>query len=90
MAVAVASATGGLTYDLRWYDGSQSIVPLWWLGVWEPGTDELVRTEILDGPCSVSPLDLHVWLAGAAPAPVAALLVGLAARAVGVGSTPAP
>ena len=90
VAVAVTSATGELTYDLRRYDGSQSLVPLWWFGVWERGTDELVRTEVLDGPCSVSPLDLHAWLTGAAPDPVAALLVSMAARAVGVGPALVP
>jgi hypothetical protein len=33
-AVGVTSVNGDLAYDLRWYDESQSIVPLWWLGVW--------------------------------------------------------
>jgi len=84
-AVGVTSVNGDLAYDLRWYDGSQSIVPLWWLGVWESGTDELLRTEVLDGPCSVSPLDLFAWLAELAPDPVAVHLVGLAARTAGLG-----
>jgi hypothetical protein len=45
----------------------------------------LLRTEVLDGPCSVSPLDLFAWLAELAPDPVAVHLVGLAARTAGLG-----
>ena len=84
-AVRVTAAAGKFVYDLRWYDHSESIVPLWWLGVWEPATDELVHTEVLDGPSSVSPRDLFGWLGGVAPGPLAAHLVGRAARAVGIG-----
>jgi hypothetical protein len=89
-SVRVTAAACELDYDLRWYDDRESIVPLWWLGVWERATDDLVHTEVLDGPCSVSPRDLFAWLAGAAPEPVAAHLVGQAARAVGVGPSLVP
>lgn len=81
-AVRVTAVDRDLAYDLRWYDESASIVPLWWLGIWERGSDELVRTEILQGPRTHSPRDLFDWLAGAAPEPLAAHLVAVVAGVV--------
>ena len=81
-AVRVTAVDRDLAYDLRWYDESASIVPLWWLGIWERGSDELVRTEILQGPRAHSPRDLFDWLAGAAPGPLAAHRVAAVAGVV--------
>ena len=64
-ALRVTATALPLRYDLRWYDGSESIVPLWWLGVWGPGADDLFRTEVLQGPLGVSPGQLYDWLVGA-------------------------
>ena len=79
-AVRVTASALPLRYDLRWYDDTESIVPLWWLGVWGPGVDELVRTEALQGPRQESPTRLYAWLVEVVP-PVAAAC--LAADAVG-------
>jgi hypothetical protein len=73
-ALAVAANSSDLVYDVRWYDDTESVVPLWWLGVWVRGTDHLVHTEILQGPRSMSRRDLYDWLARTAPAPIASRL----------------
>lgn|GEM_PF-4726279 len=74
-AVRVTAAALPLRYDLRWYDDTESIVPLWWLGVWGPGVDELVRTEVLQGSRLVPPADLYSWLVQVVPPAAAARLV---------------
>ncbi len=81
-AVRVTVSSHELLYDLRWYDDSESIVPLWWLGAWERGTDELLHTGIIQGPRSLSPRALFDWLTEAAPSSLAAHLVGAVAEAV--------
>lgn len=79
-AVRVTAAALPLRFELRWYDDTESIVPLWWLGVWGPHTDELIRTEVLQGPRHVSREALYAWLADIVPTPAAH---GLAADAAG-------
>jgi len=81
-AVRVTVVSQDLVHDLRWYDDAASIVPLWWLGIWLRGTDQLVHTSILQGPRTLSPLALFTWLSETAPAAVAVHLVGTAAEAV--------
>ena len=78
--VRVTAVALPLRYDLRWYDESESIVPLWWLGVWGPGADELIRTEVLQGPRRLPPSDLYEWLVDVV---LPATATGLVAEAVG-------
>ena len=84
-AVRVVACTPSLEYDLRWYDTTESLVPLWWLGTVERPAGELVATAVLAAGPAVSPLDLYAWLATSAPAPVASHLVASAAEWVTTG-----
>jgi hypothetical protein len=85
-AVRVTAAALPLRYDLRWYDDTESIVPLWWLGVWGPGPDELIRTEVLQGPRRTSRRQLYDWLVGVVPPAPAARLAADAADAADGGA----
>lgn len=79
-AVRVTAVDPPLRYDLRWYDDTESIVPLWWLGVWGPGVDDLVCTEVLAGSRQASSVVLRSWLIQVVPPAAAAHLVTDASR----------
>ena len=81
-ALQVTARTPSLTYDLRWYDDSGSIVPLWWLGIEDSGDGDLVFTDVLHGDEGTDPDHLRMWLAAAVPGPMADHLVALVASVV--------
>ena len=81
-ALQVTARTPSLTYDLRWYDDSGSIVPLWWLGIEDPDDGDLVFTDVLHGDEWTAPDRLRTWLAAAVPGAVADHLVALVASMI--------
>ena len=81
-ALRVTATALPLRYDLRWYDGSESIVPLWWLGVWGPGADDLFRTGVLRDRSGCPPGSSTTGWSGRCPRWAASRLV---ADAVGYG-----
>lgn len=78
-ALRVTARTPSLTYDLRWYDNSGSIVPLWWLGIEDSCDGDLVFTDVLHGDDGTAPDRLRTWLAASVPGPMADHLVALVA-----------
>lgn len=80
--IRATATTPELGYDLRWYDLSESIVPLWWLGTWVQDTGELVYTSVHQGTGHESPADLFAWLSETTPELVAKNLVAVVAASV--------
>jgi hypothetical protein len=81
-AVNVSERTAALRYDLRWYRSSDFVVPVWWLGVTDPETDQLDRTEVFRGTDDVGPNELLRWLTTVVGDAVARRLAASAVQAV--------
>ncbi len=77
-AIRVAWDESGYRYELRWYGASDFIVPVWWLGIVELGTDQLDRTEVLH-PTSNPPGEVFRWLVPIVGQSAARQLISLAA-----------
>ena len=79
-AIRVTWGESGYLYDLRWYGASDFIVPVWWLGIVDLGTDQLDRTEVLH-PTSNLPGEVFRWLVPMVGQNAARQLISLAAAA---------
>ena len=67
-------------YDLRWYAAADFVVPMWWIGITDHQSGELIRTEVLVPRLDV-PAEVSRWLAPLVGHEAARQLVSLAATA---------
>ncbi len=80
--IRVTERSAAAAYDLRWYRSSDFIVPVWWIGIMDPDTGQLDRTEVFRGTDDVGPTELFHWLTSVVGGDMATRLAASAVHAV--------
>jgi hypothetical protein len=80
-ALRVTWRTPAGVYELRWYGSPEYVVPMWWLGLIDPRTGRLDRTEVFHAVGDPGPDALFHWLVSVVGVEVAWQLVSAATEA---------
>ncbi len=79
-AICVTWRDPEFLYELRWYGTDDYVIPLWWIGIVDQGTNQLDKTEVLH-PTKRVPGEVFRWLVPIVGQDVAGKLISLAAEA---------
>ena len=73
-SIRVRARIAGFDYDLRWYDSSESLVPLWWLGAADHASGELLMTAVCEDHDTSDRVRILHWLRSVVPEEIAVRL----------------